>query len=56
MTRSVSQRVTRNIRAFVDGINLTDAPLRYFQGVSDRPLQEEHYRVWFDFGVKVDWP
>jgi TonB-dependent receptor len=53
---SVSQRLTRNVRAFFDAINLTDAPLRYFQGVSDRPLQEEHYRAWFDFGVKVDWP
>ena len=52
---SVSQRVTRNVRAYFDAINLTDAPLRYFQGVSDRPLQEEHYRSWFTFGVKVDW-
>jgi hypothetical protein len=25
-------------------------------GYSDRPLQEEHYRAWFDFGVKVDGP
>jgi len=50
----VSQRVTRNFRAFFDAINLTDAPLRYFQGVSDRPLQEEHYRAWFNFGVKID--
>jgi tetratricopeptide (TPR) repeat protein len=53
---SVAQRITRNVRVFFDALNLTDAPLRYFEGVVDRPLQEEHYRSWFDFGVKVDWP
>ncbi len=53
---SVAQRITRNVRVFFDALNLTDATLRYFEGVVDRPLQEEHYRSWFDFGVKVDWP
>ena len=39
----------------MDGINLNDALLRYYQGVEDRPLQEEHYHWWTDFGVKFDW-
>ena len=52
---SFSQRITRNVRAYFDALNLTDAPLRYYQGVADRPLQEEHYRWWVDFGVKVNW-
>lgn len=52
---SLSQRVTRTIRVYFNALNLTDAPLRYFQGTPDRPLQEEHYRWWADFGVKVSW-
>ena len=36
-------------------MNTNDALLRYYQGVRDRPLQEEHYRAWYEFGVKIDW-
>jgi outer membrane receptor protein involved in Fe transport len=52
---SISQRFARKFRAYFNALNLTDAPLRYFQGVNTRPLQEEHYRSWYDFGVKIDW-
>jgi len=52
---SLSQRVTKRIRLYMDGINLNDALLRYYQGVESRPLQEEHYHWWTDFGVKFDW-
>lgn len=52
---SLSQRVNGHFRLFFDALNLTDAPLRYYQGVSNRPLQEEHYKTWLDFGVKVEW-
>jgi outer membrane receptor protein involved in Fe transport len=52
MDLSFSQRVTRNLRGYLDVINLNDSLLRYFQGVSDRPLQEEHYHWWLEFGAK----
>jgi TonB-dependent receptor len=52
---SLGQKITRNVRVYLNALNLTDAPLRYFQGVADRPLQEEHYRWWMDFGVKLGW-
>jgi TonB-dependent receptor len=52
---SISQRFARKFRAYFNALNLSDAPLRYFQGVNTRPLQEEHYRAWYEFGVKVDW-
>jgi TonB-dependent receptor len=52
---SASQRVTNNVRAYLDVINMNNALLRYYQGTADRPLQEEHYRWWLGFGVKVDW-
>lgn len=52
---NLSQRITRNIRGFVDVLNLTNAPLRYFQGVTTRPIQEEYYRWWAMFGVKLNF-
>jgi len=52
---SVTQRITRNLRAYVEGLNLNDALLRYYQGTPDRVLQEEHYRWWSTFGVKVEF-
>src|SRR5262245_6063342 len=52
---SLSQKVARNLRVYVDGINLNDALLRYYQGLPERVLQEEHYRWWTTFGVKVEF-
>lgn len=52
---SVSQRLLRNVRVFADFLNLTNAPLRYYIGTSDRPIQEEYYRWWTMFGVKVNF-
>ena len=52
---AVSQRITRNIRVFADFLNLTNAPLRYYIGTWDRPIQEEYYRWWTAFGVKMNF-
>ena len=52
---SVIQRVTRNLRLYVDLLNLNDAPLRYYQGVNDRVLQEEHYRWGSNFGARFEF-
>lgn len=52
---SVSQQVLRRVRLFADFLNLTNAPLRYFEGVTTRPVQEEYYRWWSTFGVKVNF-
>ena len=52
---SLVQKVTRNLRVYFDGLNLNNALLRYYQGVPDRPLQEEHYQAWMNFGIKVDF-
>lgn len=52
---SLSQRITENIRVFADLINLTDAPLRYYQGVSDRPIAQEYYSWWSHIGVRFDF-
>ena len=50
---SATQKVARNLRVYVDLLNLNDSLLRYFQGVPERVLQEEHYHWTMNFGVKV---
>jgi TonB-dependent receptor len=52
---SVIQRLSHNVRAYFDALNLNDAPLRYYQGVPDRVLQEEHYQWTLNFGVKLQF-
>lgn len=52
---SLSQRLTRHVRAYVDFLNLTNAPLRYYEGSSNRPIQQEYYRPWSTFGLKMNF-
>jgi TonB-dependent receptor len=52
---AVTQRLTRNLRVYVEGLNLNDSLLRYYQGVPDRPLQEEHYHWSTNVGLKVEF-
>ena len=52
---SVTQKLTHNLRVYFDLMNLNDALLRYYQGVPDRVLQEEHYHWWTNFGLKVEF-
>jgi hypothetical protein len=52
---AATQKLTRNLRAYVNLLNLNDSLLRYFQGVPERVLQEEHYHWWMDFGITVEF-
>lgn len=52
---SFSQRLTRQARAYADVLNLTNRPLRYYEGSRDRPIQEEYYRSWATVGVKFNF-
>ena len=51
---SASQRVRPNLRVFVEMINLTNTPVRYYQGASSRPIKQEYYSWWSRLGLKVD--
>ena len=55
MDVNLSQRVKGGFRLFADFLNLTNAPLRYYVGVPNRPIQEEYYRWWTLFGVKASF-
>ena len=50
----MTQKVMRNLRLYADILNMNDALLRYYQGVPERVLQEEHYRWWSTSGVRVE--
>jgi TonB-dependent receptor len=52
---SANQQITPNIRVFAELINLTNAPLRYYNGVSSRPEQQEFYSWWGNLGVKFNF-
>jgi outer membrane receptor protein involved in Fe transport len=49
-----SYTITPKIRIYGEVKNLTNQPLRYYQGVASRMMQEEFYNVRFNFGLKVD--
>lgn len=46
--------ITERIRIFVEANNLTNQPLRYYQGTVDRVAQAEFYNRRFTTGIKVD--
>ncbi|MDR9416474.1 MAG: TonB-dependent receptor [Gracilimonas sp.] len=51
---SASQRLNNNFTVFLELINLTNEPLRYYNGVSSRPEQQEFYSFWGNIGVKFE--
>jgi len=49
-----SYAFTPQWRFFFEVNNLTNQPLRYYQGVSSRTMQMEYYNVRFNAGLKFD--
>ena len=49
-----SYAFTKNWRVFAEANNLTNQPLRYYQGIRERTAQEEFYNARINFGVKFD--
>ncbi len=46
--------VKKSFRIFGEMNNLTNQPLRYYQGSKERTFQLEYYRARYNFGVKFD--
>ncbi|WP_422106970.1 TonB-dependent receptor [Winogradskyella sp.] len=46
--------INDNLRIYADLNNITDQPLRYFQGVRSRTMQAEYYGRRLTFGLKYD--
>ncbi len=51
---NASYRIVQRLRIFGEANNLTNQPLRYYQGVASRTAQLEYYRPRYNFGLKFD--
>ena len=49
---NIDYRVHENWKVYFSLNNLLDQPLRYYQGVSDRVMQEEFYGIQSKIGIK----
>jgi len=46
---------TKDFTIYAEGDNLNNEPLRYYQGTSNMPIQNEYYGPTFDGGLTVDF-
>ncbi|MBR9919319.1 MAG: TonB-dependent receptor [Bacteroidetes bacterium] len=51
---NASYAFTPQFRIFAEVNNITNQPLRYFQGVPERTMQMEYYNARFNLGLKYD--
>jgi TonB-dependent receptor len=52
---NASYAFTPQWRIYAEANNLTNQPLRYYQGIRERTLQEEYYNARFNVGIKYDF-
>ncbi len=51
---NASYKITPKLRVFVEANNLTNQPLRYYQGIAQRTMQMEYYQPRYNLGLKFD--
>ncbi len=51
---NASYAINKNLSIYADLNNITNQPLRYYQGISDRTMQAEYYGQRLTFGLKYD--
>lgn len=51
---NASYTITKRLRIFAEAKNLTNQPLRYYQGISSRVMQLEYYQARYNLGLKLD--
>lgn len=51
---NATYQINNNLSLYTDLNNITNQPLRYFQGISERTQQVEFYSLRFTFGLKYD--
>jgi len=52
---NASYAITPKWRVYVEANNLTNQPLRYYQGIAERTIQEEFYNARINLGLKFDF-
>ncbi len=51
---NAAYKIGKSLRIFAEANNLTNQPLRYYQGIASRTLQAEFYRPRYNVGIKFD--
>lgn len=51
---SANQEIINGLSAYLQFVNLNNAPLNYYIGREDRPIQREFYSWWMQVGVKYN--
>ena len=51
---NASYNLTDKIRLFAEAKNLTNQPLRYYQGSKEKTMQLEYYQISWNLGLKID--
>jgi len=49
---SANQEITSGLSAYLQLVNLNNAPLNYYMGKENRPIQREYYSWWMHAGLK----
>ena len=49
---SANQEIMDGLSAYLQLVNLNNAPLNYYIGKEDRPIQREYYSWWMQAGIK----
>ena len=52
---NANYRITDKLSIFAEGKNLTNQPLRYYQGIQARTMQLEYYDISWNVGLKYDF-
>ena len=52
---NAAYKITPHIRIFAEANNLTNQPLRYYQGVESHTKQVEYYQARYNLGLKFDF-
>ena len=50
---SATQKLSSRLSVFAEVLNLTNEPLRYYNGISSRPEQQDYYSWWANAGIKL---
>ena len=51
---NINYALSELLNIYFNGLNLTNQPLRYYQGISSRTMQAEYYNMRFTAGVKFN--
>ncbi len=51
---TATQSITSNMSVYLELMNLTNQPQRYYHGISARPEQQEYYSWWGNLGLKFN--